>query len=497
MTKLMREMPYGISLPVQKIECTNHLLRNYCNKMRELVKKPRNVKGPVPMILRKHLGDNLLRLRTAITSAIKFRKLEDLPNSVEVLEKDIRNGPNHVFGEHGRCANYFCLGPKEGEVNLVPQMQVCGLWDDLLVLNANIARHSVSLMFNVTNNMAESYNACVAKYVGGKRVNFCVRRSYQTRCELAVTAYNAGPNLHSLLHKGLTQKSPGTFTKNYKTSAVKKSTARSKRRLEYKTRHKFQRPAGPDQDYGICSRLEDTEEVDEANRNEFLASLSMSRDHRLRLEAETRTQYLSLTWVSERRKRLTASLFGQICKLRANTCREKVAERILFPTFRGNKATSYGKAFEGNAVAQYEKISGNTVLPAGLFVDETLSFLAATPDGVLEDGKGIIEVKCPITCRDLSPSEAEGHKKLNFLQKSGENVTLKQKHNYHYQIQGQLRICDKTYCDFIVWSPLGIYIERINRNDHFWKHQMEQPLEKFYMEVLLPKILRLNTHKNE
>ncbi|KAK4882229.1 hypothetical protein RN001_005548 [Aquatica leii] len=36
--KLVESMPYGPSLVIQKIECKNHILRNYINKLREVVK---------------------------------------------------------------------------------------------------------------------------------------------------------------------------------------------------------------------------------------------------------------------------------------------------------------------------------------------------------------------------------------------------------------------------------------------------------------------------
>ncbi|KAG8236696.1 hypothetical protein J437_LFUL016733 [Ladona fulva] len=33
MQRLAREMPYGADLPVQKVECTNHLLQNYISRV--------------------------------------------------------------------------------------------------------------------------------------------------------------------------------------------------------------------------------------------------------------------------------------------------------------------------------------------------------------------------------------------------------------------------------------------------------------------------------
>ena len=30
------------------------------------------------------------------------------------------------------------------------------------------------------------------------------------------------------------------------------------------------------------------------------------------------------------------------------------------------------------------------------------------------------------------------------------------------QIQGQLTICHKLYCDFIVWTECGLFVKRVN-----------------------------------
>lgn len=48
-----------------------------------------------------------------------------------------------------------------------------------------------SLLENETNNPAEQFNNVVAKYLGGKRVNFSLARSYTSRVASAVVQYNS------------------------------------------------------------------------------------------------------------------------------------------------------------------------------------------------------------------------------------------------------------------------------------------------------------------
>lgn len=70
---------------------------------------------------------------------------------------------------------YFCTGVKANENNLVPALQKCGVWNDLMAAINLVAYHANSLIHNVNNNCVEGYNSIVAKYVGGKRINFSLR----------------------------------------------------------------------------------------------------------------------------------------------------------------------------------------------------------------------------------------------------------------------------------------------------------------------------------
>lgn len=64
--KILESRPYGNTL-VEKIECRNHLLRSFCNSLRNLTTKRFSADGKlIPPYLRNKLKDNILRLRTAV-----------------------------------------------------------------------------------------------------------------------------------------------------------------------------------------------------------------------------------------------------------------------------------------------------------------------------------------------------------------------------------------------------------------------------------------------
>jgi len=115
----------------------------------------------------------------------------------------------------------------------------------------------------------------------------------------------------------------------------------------------------------------------------------------------------------------------------------------------------------------------------GIHTSSEHPLLAASPDGLVEDPTetrdrqhGILGIKCPYSARTMTPQAASG--KLNRFCCSlvAGQVTLKQTHEYYYQIQGQMAIANKPWCDFCVWTPLGVTVERINRDQNFWQQKM-------------------------
>ena len=116
----------------------------------------------------------------------------------------------------------------------------------------------------------------------------------------------------------------------------------------------------------------------------------------------------------------------------------------------------------------------------------------------INDPHGLLEVKCPASAESTSPEELCG--KPNFLLKYNDGkFHLKTSHDYYYQIQGQLHFTCRLWCDFVVWTPLGIplsppsytpiTVERINVDDNFWWNTKIFPrLVDFYMKHMLPEI---------
>ena len=70
---------------------------------------------------------------------------------------------------------------------------------------------------------------------------------------------------------------------------------------------------------------------------------------------------------------------------------------------------------------------------------------------------------------------------------SDTQIALRKNHNYYYQVQGAMAVTHRSWCDFVEWTPRGIYIEKIRANPDFWSQKMLPKLESFYMNAILPE----------
>lgn len=477
--KILDARPYD-NISVEKIECVNHVLRNFCNKLKEIAKDSKL--GHIQF--RKLLGSNILRLRSAIVKAAEFRK-----NDVRKLRDDIMNAPYHIFGEHGKCDTYFCTRSNNIEKNYIPELKNTAIFIKIMEIVSNVAVHSKSLLFNANNNAVEIFNALIAKHIGGKRVNFALKGSYQTRCNTSVLSHNTKRKYHQI-YRELSSNSPGHFCKRRENREAKRLINRNKRQRKMRS---FPRTLFPDSSYGYHSEKPDMPleeyKIKEAG---FLKSLERNEEQRIELERKTVTQQDSPLWREVRKTLLTSSNFGAVCNKMITTSCKNIVKNILYRNI-DTQSMKYGRMHEKDAIKSLEEYADIKIMKCGIFVDENLNFLAASPDGIVKNNdQYIVEVKCPSSCENMFPNEAILQKKFTFWKtdKTKSIITgINKKHPYYYQVQGQLHITKRQYCLFTLWTSKGIKVTKIERDDTFWYTEMEEKLRKFYFDCLLPEIV--------
>lgn len=156
-------------------------------------------------------------------------------------------------------------------------------------------------------------------------------------------------------------------------------------------------------------------------------------------------------WFEERKFRITASSVSNLLIRDERTCKNYVELYDLSETFdynnktcnpysnkqqfivdkikqtfTGNPATYWGQRYEPIATSIYERKTNKKVIEFGLLTHDSLSWLAASPDGITEDGV-MLEIKCPYRRK----------------------VTGIPPIYYYQQVQIQLEVADLDECDFL------------------------------------------------
>lgn len=105
---------------------------------------------------------------------------------------------------------------------------------------------------------------------------------------------------------------------------------------------------------------------------------------------------------------------------------------------------------------------------------------------VIVVGKAVwcLEIKCPYCLKGCSKEDIEN--RSSCLETVGNTTFLKRDHSYFYQVQAQLRISGRKYCDFVAWTEKTLFVERISIDDAFW-HINVQSAKTFFHLVVLPE----------
>lgn len=166
-------------------------------------------------------------------------------------------------------------------------------------------------------------------------------------------------------------------------------------------------------------------------------------------------------WHEARAGKLTASNFAAAIGISPYQSRAKLWRELkgLEPGFEGNAATDWGTEHEPFAISDYEIRSGNLVIPSPFVAHPEFPWLGASPDGLVGDG-GCIEAKCPY----------------------GQQLYGTVPEHYRPQVAGVLEVTNRSWCDFICWTPDIAEITRVNRDPDYW-NWMFPLLQEFWFFV--------------
>ncbi|XP_069110245.1 uncharacterized protein [Argopecten irradians] len=255
-------------------------------------------------------------------------------------------------------------------------------------------------------------------------------------------------------------------------------------------------------DFHYCDHVDLTNVDCKTTFSNHFNSMEVTEAQCQQIECLTRNQSKSYAWVEARKGRLTASNFGRIVKMREGTLLEPTVKDIFaYTDIVRNKYVQWGKQHEAAARRAYinfmkKEHPGINVKQSGLVVNCKYPHLGASPDGcvycghcVNSNASGLLEIKCPASdkWKFVSPEECSQDPKFCCELNDGK-VMLKRTHNYYYQVQGQMALSQKQWCDFVIWTCTGkISVERIPFDKDFWEDVVKK-LNIFYKNAVIPEL---------
>ena len=165
----------------------------------------------------------------------------------------------------------------------------------------------------------------------------------------------------------------------------------------------------------------------------------------------------------------------------------------------------YSLESESAAVEQYEIQTSLSVSPTGLWINPQFSYIACSPDGLVGDD-GLLEIKSLKIFNDNTVDQVvndtdrvlvpkDNLKRQRFAIKENE-CNLKESHDYYYQIQCQLLVTERKFCDFVLYAKDGpISVQSIYGNQHLIS-DMVLRFSALWKRVIAPEIIEMRVPRD-
>ncbi|XP_057711359.1 uncharacterized protein LOC130928652 [Corythoichthys intestinalis] len=215
------------------------------------------------------------------------------------------------------------------------------------------------------------------------------------------------------------------------------------------------------------------------------------------IEQMTREQSTTKSWFLYRAGRITASNFKAASRTKIENPSNSLIQRICYPdAFKfTTEATRYGCSHEWKVRKDYEMITETKhrqmkVTECGFFIYKEFPYIGASPDGLVTCdccGEGLLEIKCSF-CHNDSTIECAVQDNNFCIESVDGHFRLKADHTYMYQIQCQLAVTGRSYCDLCLWTGKEMFIQRITLDTKFSAEALEK-VATFYKMCILPELL--------
>lgn len=166
---------------------------------------------------------------------------------------------------------------------------------------------------------------------------------------------------------------------------------------------------------------------------------------------------------------------------------ESLAEDLTTRKFFTSEACRYGQNMEPQARQAYERYFSCTVIRMGLVVCKPQPWLCCSLDGFIREGRRLLEIKCPYTCRDRPICSGTGDPHVKYIECTDGMLRLKTSHPYYTQVQVCMYVVNVNQCDFFVYSPAGHVCITVTKDDSLLQELIPK-MEAFYFNSYLPML---------
>ena len=192
----------------------------------------------------------------------------------------------------------------------------------------------------------------------------------------------------------------------------------------------------------------------------------------------------------------SSSYFGRVRRFKSSTAPDSLVLSILGVKKIFGPQLDYGRTMEKSALDEYVKYqhdNGHCDLYAtssGVHISHTHPFLGSDvhDPSCTSEPFGFAEIKCSYKYQNVTPAEAAQNSDFMLREQDG-ILTLKRTHMYFSQVQGQMAIGRRKWCDFIVYTRKGISVERLKFDQDFWDNDLLPKLCSFYDLCIAPEIV--------
>ena len=175
-------------------------------------------------------------------------------------------------------------------------------------------------------------------------------------------------------------------------------------------------------------------------------------------------------WLAIRLGKVTASKMSDVLSKGRGTAPSKLSETYMMELlaekltgeskpFFENDAMRWGNETEPQAGFMYTLKTGNKIEHVAFI--ERDEFTGVSPDGLIGED-GMIEIKCPTTTTQIKRALTDNYSK-----------------DYYAQIQMQLWVAERKWCDFLSFDPrldcdAGYLLQRVERDEEFIENMKEK-----------------------